>query len=238
MLQTFVSIVIIIIIGAIVISETKQFKKENWVARKNNTVNEESYQKYAKFYGSILPSDKEFEHKVNAIYNLIVNKKYEDLREIARKTNCTYEECILKIRYLKNKRVIGDNYYIDHISGIIKKCSKEDKVLLKKYSPFIYGKHFQVDEMAVHLPGTTLANKKQVEKQIFKELKYLDDKDLINGVILNEVDQKITYYSIEKKLKNKDLVSITCKYCGALNDVRRGNKARCEYCDSIIESKE
>jgi len=210
----------------------------NSVMKKNKTISEYSYQKYAKFYGTTLPIDNEFKRKIEAIYDLIVNKKYEDLREIAAKTNCTYEECILKIKYLKNKRVIGDNYYIDHITGVIKKCSKEDKALLKKYSPYIYGKHFQVDEIAVHLPGTTVNNQKKVEKQIFKDLKYLDDKDLINGIMINDVDEKIIYYSIEKRLKEKDYVTIQCKHCGALNDIHRGNKKRCEYCDSIIEAKE
>lgn len=212
--------------------------KNNSVMKKNNTINEYSYQKYAKFYGNTLPIDNEFKHKMDAIYNLIVNKKYEDLREIASKTNCTYEECILKIKYLKNKRVIGDNYYIDHVSGTIKKCSKEDKELLKKYSPYIYGKHFQIDEIAIHLPGTTVNTQKKVEKQIFKDLKYLDEKDLLNGIMLNEVDEKIIYYSIEKRNKDKDYITVQCKYCGALNDIRRGNKKRCEYCDSIIETKE
>ena len=31
------------------------------------------------------------------------------------------------------------------------------------------------------------------------------------------------------------MVSINCENCGALNDVNRGGKVRCEYCGSIIE---
>ena len=67
--------------------------------------------------------------------------------------------------------------------------------------------------------------------------KTLYDKDLINGVKLNEVDKEILYYTVEKNKKEKDFISIRCKNCGAINDVNRGNKTRCEYCNTIIEDK-
>ena len=42
---------------------------------------------------------------------------------------------------------------------------------------------------------------------------------------------------MEKK-KVRDYITINCPNCGALNDVNRGSKVRCEYCETIIEDKE
>lgn len=230
---------ICIIIFAIIttIQNKKQINETFNVIKNNEKISEFSFQKYAKFYGDTVLFDNEFNYKINKIYDLIINKKYTNIEEIANESHCTIDECILKIKYLKNKRIIGD-YYINHITKEIKKCSKEDKALLNKYVPYIYGQHFQIDEIATHLPGTTIKTKKKVEDQIYKDLKYLYDKDLINGLIINDVDRTIKYYSVEKKLKAKDYVTMQCEHCGALNDVRRGNKTRCEYCNSIIENKE
>ena len=44
---------------------------------------------------------------------------------------------ILKIRYLKNKRQIGD-LHIDHINGKLLPCTEEESKLLTKYKPFLY----------------------------------------------------------------------------------------------------
>lgn len=207
------------------------------ITAKNKTINEKSFQNYAKFYGVMIPIDEEFNKKLNKIHRLIVVDKVDDIHFIAKDTGCTYEECILKIKYLKNKRAIGD-YYIDHINGVIRKCNKKDLELLNKYKPYIYGKnHLQINEIAARMPKTTIYNLKEKEKEIIKELKYLYEKDLINGIILDEVDGKITYYSVEKRLK-KDTVSITCENCGAINDVTRGGKTRCGYCGLIIEDNE
>lgn len=223
----------IILLIIILILYTKSRKKVKWTTR---SVNEYSFQKYAKFYGNIVLTDTEFKNKINTIHNLITNKKMQDITEIAKLSNCTFEECILKIRYLKNKRQIGD-YYIDHVNGLILPCTKEDQILLDKYKPYIYQNHYQIDEIATHLPGSTLSNKKQTEEQVLKDLIYLDEKDLINGIKINKVDQKIIYYTIEKHKKEKDYITINCPNCGAINDVNRGGKIRCEYCNTIIEDK-
>lgn len=230
---------VFIIFGVVLIYGSVLFlnnlnKKE--ITNKNKTINEKSFQNYAKFYGVMIPVDEEFNKKVNKIHRLITVDKVDDIDFIAKDTGCTYEECILKIKYLKNKRAIGE-YYIDHINGIVKKCSKEDLVLLKKYKPFIYGKeHLQINEIAARMSKTTIRNLKEREKEVIKDLKYLYDKDLINGIILDEVDGKITYYTVEKRRK-KDTVSIDCENCGALNDVTRGGKTRCGYCGLIIEDE-
>ena len=197
-------------------------------------MSEQSYQRYAKFYGQLVLKDTEYIKKLKTIYNLIVNQKKESIIEIAQLSKCTEEESILKIRYLKNKRKIGD-YYIDYENKCIFPCSKEDQKLLQKYKVYIYRNHYQIDEIAVRLPGSTLENLESIKQQVFQELEYLDKKGLLNGIKLDPIDQKIIYYSIEKHKKEKDMVSINCENCGALNDVNRGGKVRCEYCGSIIE---
>lgn len=223
---------IFLILGIIIISISKHTK----ITVRNQTINEKSYQRYGKFYGDLILLDQEFENKINKIYDLVVNQKKTDINEIAYLTNCTYEECILKIKYLKNKRAI-DDCYIDTMSGIIKKCSTEDKKLINKYKPFIYGNHYQPNEIALKLQGTTIDNLEKREEEVFEELKYLNEKNLINGIMINEVDKKIIYYSVEKHLKEKEFISINCPSCGALNDIHRGSKDRCEYCNYIIEDK-
>ena len=57
---------------------------------------------------------------------------------------------------------------------------------------------------------------------------------MINGIKINEVDKEIIYYTIEKS-KVTDLISVECDNCGAINDVDRGIKTRCKYCNTIIE---
>lgn len=87
------------------------------------------------------------------------------------------------------------------------------------------------------MPGATLKNIDKYNEEVFNDIKNLYEKDLINGIKLNEVDKEILYYKVEKQKKEKDYISIRCKNCGAMNDVNRGSKTRCEYCDTIIEDK-
>ncbi len=201
-----------------------------------DNISEWSYQRYARFYDEIKASDSNFDKKISKIYDLIVNEKCEDLHFIAEDSGCTYDECIMKIKYLKNKRKIGD-LYIDHINGIIKKCSEEDQKILQKYSSFIYNNHYQIHEMALKMPEATINNLKQLEEKVFKDIEYLDSKGLINGIILNKIDKKIIYYTIEKHKNEKDIITINCPNCGAINDVNRGSKTRCAYCNTIVEYK-
>ena len=70
-------------------------------------------------------------------------------------------------------------------------------------------------------------------------MSYLDKKDLLNGINIDLVDEKIIYYTeseIEKKERN--ILAIECPSCGALNDVPKTGKTRCEYCDRILEDKQ
>ena len=210
-----------------------------WIRDKRleKNISEPSYQRYAKFYGNTLPTEQDFINKLKIIYQAIVKNKETDIKKIARQANCTYIDCILKIRYLKNKRKLADYYYIDEVNGSINKCSKEDQKLLKKYKLYIYNNHFQIDEIASKLPEARMKNQKELQEEVFKELCYLDDKDLINGIILNRVDRTITYYSVEKHKNRKDKITKNCPNCGALNELNKGSKVKCEYCGSIIEDE-
>lgn len=225
---------LLLIVVIISVLNSIKNKKEYTKVTKAGTVNQDSFQRYAKFYEHAIPADILFEEKMNKIYQAIMIDKKKDIKQIAAKAGCSYDECILKIRYLKNKRQIGD-MHIDHINGKLLPCSEEDNALLEKYKPFLYNNHLTISEMASRMPGATLSNLEKQKEQVFNDLKNLYDKDLINGIKLNEVDKEILYYTVEKRKKEKDYISIRCKNCGAINDVNRGSKVRCEYCGTIIE---
>lgn len=203
--------------------------------QKSSNINDKSYQRFAKFFGKIELKDDEFNKKIDCIQKSIKKDKLTDINEIAKRANCSYDECILKIKYLKNKRILGD-YYIDVDNGIINPCNSVDKLLLKKYAPFIYKKHSQIDEIVNALTTTTYENFEITKRRVIDELTYLDKKNLLNGINIDLVDEKIIYYTIEKHKKEKDFISQNCPTCGALNDVPRNGKARCEYCNNILEN--
>lgn len=227
----------LLLIGVILVTlNSIKTKKEFTKVTRTGTVNQDSYQRYAKFYEHAIPADILFEDKMNKIYKAITVDRNKDIKKIAAKAGCSYDECILKIRYLKHKRQIGE-FHIDHINGKLLPCSKEDNELLEKYKPFLYNNHLTISEMASRMPGATLSNLEKQKEQVFNDLKNLYDKELINGIKLNEVDKEILYYTVEKRKKEKDYISIRCNNCGAINDVNRGSKTRCEYCGTIIEDK-
>lgn len=217
----------------VIVTFTKIIKEEIIFRKASKHINQDSYQKYAKFYGDVIPSDEDFDTKVNRILNSI-KKGETDIKEIAKASHCTYPECVLKIKYLKNKRLIGD-CYIDTTNLKIFACSSEDEELLKKYKTSVYDKHLSIDEIATSLYQLDPYNstKEEYVDKVFNDLKYLDSKNLLNGIKLIDVDKKIKYYSVEKK-KETNLVTVHCPNCGALNDIDTGNKARCSYCNTII----
>ena len=196
-------------------------------------VNEESFQKYAKFYGSIIPSDDRFNDKLKSIFDLIRNGEY-DIKKIAKESDCTLEECVLKIKYLKNKRLIED-FYIDTNNLKLIVCNEEDQKLLDKYKPYIYNSHLQIDEIANVITNKGYKDIKKLRDEVFNELVYLDKKGLINGIKIDEIDKKIIYYTIEKRKKHEGLESVHCVNCGALVDVEISGKTRCGYCKNIVK---
>ncbi len=234
-MEQILIIIIIVLIIAIIFTlglYVKEMKKQTFLL--TGTVNEPSYQRYAKFNEQIVPTDSKFDQKMNTILNLIKVDKLTDINEIATKAGCTYEECILKIKYLKNKRQI-DTCHIDHKGGKLYPCTQEEYALLEKYKPYVYYNHLSISDIAARMPGVTGKNLAETKKKIYQEIYDLVDSDLISGVKINEVDKELVYYTVEKRKKEKDYITLSCKNCGALNDVNRGSKVRCAYCDTIIE---
>lgn len=199
-----------------------------------DNINEWSYKRFSRFLGKTELNDEEFENKLKIIWELIVLQNEDDIEKIAKLSNCSFQECVLKIQYLKNKRKIGD-YYIDTNEKVIRRCLPEDQKLLNKYAYYIYNLHLQPREIAVRLPNATLNNLDMLEDQVIEELAYLDSKYIINGMNIDKVDKKIIYYTIDKHKKEKDFITVSCNSCGAINDVPRHGKARCDYCNTIIE---
>ena len=226
---------LVIIFFAVIIFCIRKGSNSN-IQLDTSHINEDSFQRYAKFFGSYIPTDDEFIKKLNSIYIAVIKEHDTKISSIAKKSNCSTEECVLKIRYLKNKRVLGD-FYIDTLHDELIMCSEEDSILLEKYKPYIYHNHLTISEMAARMPGATFKTIDKYKEKVFNELKSLYDKYLINGVKLNEVDKEILYYTVEKNKKEKDFISIRCNNCGAINDVNRGSKTRCEYCATILEDK-
>ena len=196
-------------------------------------VNQESFQKYAKFYGDYYPTDDRFDIKLYRVYSFIVDKHMTDIKKISEMSLCSLPGTIVMIKYLKNKRYIGD-YYIDTINNILLPCTEEDQALLEKYSPFIYGAHIQIDDMITRMPGVCGKNMHEVRKQIFEDLKYLNSKNLLNGIKFDEIDGSIIYYTVEKRKTYRNVETVHCPNCGALNDVDINEKSRCGYCSTII----
>lgn len=235
-MDTFTIIFLVVALALVYIHAFIKKHKQNNTITKTGTINQESYQRYAKFYDNIVPQDAEFETKMNKIYNLIEVDKKTDIKEIAQKVGCTYEECILKINYLKNKRQLG-TYHVDHKRGKILPCTQEEYQLIEKYKPYIYYNHLSIEEIANRMPGVTRENLAETKEEIYKEIYDLYDSNLLNGIKINEIDKEIIYYTVEKRKKEKDFITIRCENCGALNDVNRGSKVRCQYCDTIVEDK-
>lgn len=203
---------------------------------KGGNINEWSYKRFAQFYDKTEFNDPEFDQKIKTILRLINQEHVEDMFEIQDKSGCqTIEETIMKIMYLKNKRLI-DEYYIDTHAKRITPCSVEDLALIKMYSPYLYGKPRQIDQIIVSLPKVSNMRPREAFEEVEKDIKYLIKKRLINGIRYDEVDKKIIFYTLEKKYKTREYVTKTCPNCGALVEVNIGLKARCKYCDSIIEA--
>jgi len=200
-------------------------------------VNIKSYKQYSKFLGNIEIKDDNYTKKINTIIKLINKDKLTDINSIAKLSNCSYHECILKIKFLKSQKII-ENYYVDEQNGIINRCSIEDRRLIAKYSPYIYTKNLQLDDIVKSMPQTTFENYDEVKKLVLEELTDLDNKNLLNGINIDLVDERIIYYKeIENKKKENNVLSVECPSCGALNDIPKAGKTRCEYCDRILEDK-
>ena len=216
---------------------SKLFKKKDKTedkSKKPGNINEWSYQRFAGFYEERVFPDPKFSEKIEAIKNIVSSRKYERLDEIAEHSGCTEEEAVMKIRYLKNKRVL-DNIYIDRYNRVVKKCSEEDEKLLEKYYNMIYFDHYSIVEMAQRVPNYHNKPMPIIEEDVFRDIKYLYDKCILNGIKIDENKKDIIYYTIEKHKKALEYATINCPKCGALVDVGFNSNARCDYCGSMVE---
>lgn len=188
---------------------------------------------YNQSYEKMAQDDPNFNQEIEKIYDLIANKKSEDLHLIAKESKCSITECVMKIRYLMSTKRL-DYYYIDHKNGIIKKCSKDDEKKLIQYSKYIYEKRYQINQIASHLQPRYKHNYNwsQLLELVYNDIKYLVDNNLINMIKIDEETKKIIYPK-----KGNDLISIACPSCGAINDVNRGREKICKYCESIIKGE-
>lgn len=231
----FYTLVFFFLIVAYIIIEliSAREKKNKW-----GLIESTEYMKYSNFYGGPTKQEDEktFKEKIDKIYNLITKEKCDDIKLIAKESKCSYNECIIKINYLKRNNLISQDYYVDHINGYIKKCDDKDLALIKKYSAFLYRQKLQIRDIAVKLPHITSKTINKGIEEVRRDIKYLIEKDLVEGVIYNEVDDVLIYY--DDKKRGKDLINKKCPNCGAIVELQRGGKERCEYCNSIIDGDE
>ena len=141
-------------------------------------------------------------------------------------------ECIVKIRYLIKIGRLSNEYHIDHNSAYIVKCTKEEQKLLKKYSNYILIKKYQIKQIvkALQAHNTNGRTEEEFYEDIYKEVKYLIDKNLLKNIKIDEETQTIIYPK-----KGNDYISKPCPNCGAINEVRRLEEGICKYCGSVIK---
>lgn len=203
----------------------------NEQSKRKINISEWSYQRYCQFLGYDLLGDPNFEKKMTSILDQINQYKEESIEKIAEKSGTSVNECILKIKYLKNKRYIDSSYYVNSSTKELKKCNDNELELLNKYYEMVYLKQYQVKEM---LKDLKKVDNDITESTIIKELKYLIDNSLLNGIKIDENDNEILYYTIEKKRKASFLVTLKCPNCGALVDVPKNYQEKCKYCETIV----
>ncbi len=233
------SIIILIIFIIVIIYRARIIKIFSSIYQSINgtklkSIKETSYIDYAKFYGQESLQDKDFIKKLKIIYEQIIKYKENDIHKIAQLAGCTYIECIIKIRYLKQIKKISQAYFVDEVNGLINVCSKKDQELLKKYRPYIYRNQLQINDIVARIPPMPGKTAKETAQQVMADLIHLDNQGLIDGIILNKVDGTITYYN-KQTSKKKDKITINCQNCGAPNIVNRGGKTWCSYCKTIVE---
>ena len=227
-------VLIVIFVLFSIDSKTKIFKKRY----STKHVNENSFQRYAKFYGYTIPKGEKFSKKVDKVLLLVNKQKEKSITKIADTIKEDEEHTIVLLRYLKNKRLIDDKI-IDVNTKEIYNCSKDDNELLEKYSPFIYNSHLQIPEMLPLLKGKEKKSESELREEIIKEIDYLDKKMLLNGIRFNKEDEKIIYYSVEKrKIEKVGIEIVVCPNCGAVSYKKvETPEINCDFCHCKIEKK-
>ena len=236
----FITIVVLVLILIIVCVLFGIDNKKNIFKKRYSTkhINEISFQKYAKFYGYTIPKGEKFGKKVDKVLLLVNKQKEKSITKIAEAIKCDEEYTITLLRYLKNKRLIDDKI-IDIKTKEIYNCTKEDSNLLEKYSPFIYNSHLQINEMIPLLINKEKIDEVELKKEIITELTYLDKKMLLNGIRYNKSEEKIIYYSVEKKkIEKVGIEIVVCPNCGSLTYKKlEDDSINCDYCHCKVEDK-
>lgn len=236
----FITIIILVLILIVVFVLFGLDSKMNIFKKRYSTkhVNEVSFQKYAKFYGYTIPKGEKFNKKVDTILLLVNKQKEKSITKIAEQIKCDEEYTITLLRYLKNKRLIDDKI-IDIKAKEIYNCTKEDSQLLEKYSPFIYNSHLQINEMIPLLKNKEKKDESDLKREIVYELSYLDKKMLLNGIRFNRSEEKIIYYSVEKKkIEKVGIEIVVCPNCGAVTYKKmEDDSINCDYCHCKVEEK-
>ena len=220
----------------------KIFKKKKVESIKNESnisnpqISEWSYQRFARFFGERVFLDQRFNEKIEIIKKCINEDNIERLEEIATLSGCTVDEVIMKIRYLRNKRIF-DDIYIDRYNRLVRKCTIEDKEIFKRYEDLIYVNHYSIKEIAEKIPNYYNKPFTIIIEDVYKDIKFLYDKCIINGIKLDDERKEINYYTIEKKKKEEKYVTLNCPKCGSLVDVLKKNNAHCDYCGTVVEDK-
>lgn len=220
----------------------KIFKKKKTSShneKKNSSdinISEWSYQRFARFFGERVFPDPNFNEKIETIKDCINNKHLDRLDEIASLSGCSINEVIMKIRYLRNKRVF-DDIYIDRYNKLVRKCNEEDEKILNTYRDMIYVNNYSIREIAEKVPNYYNKPLTIIEEDVYKDIKFLYDKCIINGIRLDDEKKEIIYYAIEKKKTEEKYATLNCPRCGSLVDVLKHNSAHCDYCGSVVEDK-
>lgn len=206
-LLLFLGSIIASIYGAYMKKEHERKKKYREIEDRENKLNMEKE----------LESDPNFQIKNNKIVKLITEDKVRDVKEIAEKTGCTLEECFLKIKYLEDKKRIP-NIHLNTRAYTLVECLPGDEILLQKYTPYLNNRRVEVH--------------KQNEFR-YEEILYLYKKNLIPEIEIDEETKTIIFLDLHR---TDDLITVVCSSCGATNDVNRGSKTKCKYCQSIINT--
>lgn len=235
-----ITIIVLVLILIIVFVLFGIDNKVNLFKKRYSTkhINEISFQKYAKFYGTTIPKGERFNKKVDKVLILVNKQKEKSIAKIAEVIKCDEDYTITLLRYLKNKRLIEDKV-IDLKTKEIYNCTKEDSNLLEKYSPFIYNSHLQINEMIPLLINKEKIDESDLRKEIITELSYLDNKMLLNGIRFSKSEEKIIYYSVEKKkIEKVGIEIVVCPNCGAITYKKlEDDSVNCDYCHCKIEEK-
>ena len=108
------------------------------IDKKERKISLLSYKRFCQFYNYVVYSDDNFEDKMNKTLEQVTINKETSIQEIAKNVGIDEKECIFRLRYLKNKRWVDENYYINSVTNTMKECNENDLKLVNKYYDMVY----------------------------------------------------------------------------------------------------